>query len=66
MCTMNRGFERLERPPLGAVTPPDGEAKAGYRGPGVHQSHDWDALDGELTGNRQRHSAHSRGHLGLK
>ena len=49
MCTMNRVFERLERPPLGVVAPPYGEAKAGNRGSGVHQSHDWDALDGELA-----------------
>ena len=33
MCTMNRVFERLERPPLGAVAPPDSEAKARNRAP---------------------------------
>ena len=49
MCTMNRVLERLERPPLGAVAPPDSEAKAGNRGSGIYQSHDWDALDGELA-----------------
>ena len=49
MCTMNRVFERLERPPLGAVAPPYSEAKARNRGPGIHQSHNWDALDGELA-----------------
>ena len=49
MCTANRVFERLERPPLGAVAPSDSEAKAGNRGSGVHKSRDWDALDGELA-----------------
>ena len=49
MCTMDRAFERLERPPLGAVAPPDGKAKASNRGSGIYQSHDWDALDGELA-----------------
>ena len=49
MCTMNCVFKRLERPPLGAVAPPDSEAKAGNRGSGIHQSQDWDALDGELA-----------------
>ena len=49
MCTMIRVFERLKRPPLGAVAPPDSEAKARNRGPGIHQSHDWDALDRELA-----------------
>ena len=41
MCTMDRAFERLERPPLGAVAPPDGKAKASNRGSGIYQSHDW-------------------------
>ena len=45
MFTMNRVFERLERPPL----PLDSEAKACNRDPSIHQSHDWDALDGELA-----------------
>ena len=49
MCTMDRAFERLERPPLGTVAPPDSEAKACDRGSGINQSHDWDALDGELA-----------------
>ena len=49
MCTMDRAFERLERPPLGAVAPPDSEAKACDQGSGIYQSHDWDALDGELA-----------------
>ena len=39
MCTMYRVFERLKRPPLGAVAPPDSEAKAGKQGSGVNQSH---------------------------
>ena len=49
MCTVDRVFKRPQRPPLGAVAPPDGEAKAGYGSSSVHQSHDWDALDGELA-----------------
>ena len=36
MCAMDRMLERLECPPLGAVTPPDSEAKAGKRGSGIY------------------------------
>ena len=49
MCIMDRAFERLERPPLGVVAPPDSEAKTCDRGSSIHKSHDWDALDGELA-----------------
>ena len=49
MCTMDRVFERLECPPLGAVAPPDGKAKARNLGASVHKSRNWDALDGELA-----------------
>ena len=49
MCTVDRVFKRPQRPLLGAVTPPDGEAKAGHGSSSVHQSHNWDALDGELA-----------------
>ena len=36
MCTMDCVLERLECPPLGAVAPPDSEAKAGNRGSGIN------------------------------
>ena len=49
MCTMDRVFERLEFPPLDAVTPPDGKAKARNVGASVNKSRDWDALDEELA-----------------
>ena len=48
MCTMDRVFEWLECPPLGAVAPPDSKAKACNGGASVHKSRDWDALDGDL------------------
>ena len=49
MCTMDRALERLECPPLGAVAPPDGKAKARNGGSSVNKSQNWDALDGELA-----------------
>ena len=49
MRTMDRDLKWLECPPLGAVAPPNGKAKARNGGSSVNKSHHWDALDGELT-----------------
>ena len=47
VCTVHCTGKQLQCPPLGAVTPPNGKPKAGYRGPSVYQSSDWDALNAE-------------------
>ena len=45
VCPMHSTGKRLQSPPLGAVTPPNGKAQTGNRCPSVYQSSDWDAIN---------------------
>ena len=47
MCPVHGTGKRLQCPPLGAVTPPNGKTEAGYRGSSVYQTFHWDALYAE-------------------
>ena len=43
--TTHSSGKRLQGPPLGAVTLPNGKAQTGDRRPSVNQSPDWNALN---------------------
>ena len=47
MCTVHGTGKRLQCPPLGAVTPPDGKTEASHRGASVYKTSDWNALNAE-------------------
>ena len=59
-------LEGFQGTPLGAVQPPHRESHAGYRGTGVDEAEDWDALEVELAGDGWSYRAPNRGHLGLR
>ena len=47
MCTVHDTGKRLQCPPLGVVTPPNGKTEASYRGASVYQTSYWDSLNAE-------------------
>ena len=66
VCVVYCRLKWLQRPPLGAVVPPDGESKAGNGRFSVHKAEDGNTFESQLAGDGWAYCAPNRGHLGLR